>query len=334
MNKEELFKKFLENNCSKEEMKELFEMIQKDDVGDYNQILESTWKSLDDFPELSKSQKQTINQNILSEIRSEKDQGQVVPMLKQPKLWYAVAASLLLLIAVSIVLNTSIFNPSKTELTWVEVSTQKGERKKVSLPDGSTVILNAQSSIIYPQEFGDYIRETKVSGEAFLSIKHNPKKPLIVKAGNTITTVLGTKFNVKALESDSLVTVSLVQGKVEVYADQHSKQAALLKPNQEWVYHIKNQDSRVQEFDINLVTGWKNNHFVFDFEPLSQVVRQLENHFGVKINIENPRLNNCQVKLNIKNASLKAILQSISYSNNIEYEINGANISLSGKGCP
>lgn len=99
----------------------------------------------------------------------------------------------------------------------VLVETKPGERLKLTLPDGSNVTLNAGTRLSYPQRFNHKKREVVLlSGEAYFDIKHDIKKPFIVNADKTRTTVLGTAFNIRAYSFIGDVTVTVASGKVAV----------------------------------------------------------------------------------------------------------------------
>ncbi|MEM9687654.1 MAG: FecR domain-containing protein, partial [Bacteroidota bacterium] len=99
--------------------------------------------------------------------------------------------------------NTSTGNPIQfSNKQTIAIATQTGDRKKVTLPDGSTVILNAESSLTYPKNFTDSIRQVTLTGEAFFDIKRNTTQPFIVKTEYLSVKVLGTAFNVKSYSGD------------------------------------------------------------------------------------------------------------------------------------
>ena len=98
-----------------------------------------------------------------------------------------------------------------------------GMLSTITLPDGSKVILNAGTTITYPNAFVSKNREVEINGEAFFEVAHDAEHPFIVKANQINVEVLGTQFNVKAYEEDDWIEVSLSEGKVEVQSKDKKK---------------------------------------------------------------------------------------------------------------
>ena len=95
-------------------------------------------------------------------------------------------------------------------------TTARGERANITLPDGSTVVLNVASRLEVPSDFAAGARNVKLSGEALFSIKHAAGTPFTVYAGPSTTRVLGTTFAVRHYEDDSSAVISVNDGKVLV----------------------------------------------------------------------------------------------------------------------
>lgn len=79
--------------------------------------------------------------------------------------------------------------------------------KNDTLPDGTTIIQNKNSTISYPENFGGNTRMVNLKGEAFFNVKHNELKPFIIKVNDVQITVLGTSFNVKSYGGNTEVVV-------------------------------------------------------------------------------------------------------------------------------
>ena len=104
--------------------------------------------------------------------------------------------------------------PNKISLIIKE--NPSGQKSRIFLPDGSSVTLNAESKISYPEKFSDSIRIVSLVGEAFFDVVKNDNKPFIVNSEDLSTTVLGTSFNVRAFDADPITLVALKVGKVKV----------------------------------------------------------------------------------------------------------------------
>src|SRR5579871_2979585 len=88
------------------------------------------------------------------------------------------------------------------QLSGKIASTHNGATSKITLADGTQVVLNAGSKLTYPEKFSGAQREVTLQGEGFFEVVRNEKMPFLVHAGKITVKVLGTKFNVKAYNED------------------------------------------------------------------------------------------------------------------------------------
>lgn len=95
-------------------------------------------------------------------------------------------------------------------------ATNNGERATVTLPDGSTVLLNVASRIQVPTNYSPENRTLYLSGEALFTVSHKAGAPFTVVAGPSTTRVLGTSFLVRHYATDSVATIAVRDGKVAV----------------------------------------------------------------------------------------------------------------------
>ncbi len=206
-------------------------------------------------------------------------------------------------------------------LNVIEKNNLSGVKSTIHLPDGSVVNLNAESSIRFVEGFKDSVRWVDLDGEAYFEVAHNRKKPFIVKSGNIFTTAIGTAFNVNAYPDRSAIEVSLVEGKVEVHAEQEEKvlNETFLEAGQQ-VSYLENEIIRNGPFDVLDVTGWKDGIIHFTNADYPTVIKQLERWYGVKF--EHPDV---EPKWNLDakfvNASLERVLDVIAHSEHIEYQL-------------
>ena len=161
-----------------------------------------------------------------------------------------------------------------------------GNRAHLILPDGTTVWLNAKSTLEYPSVFTGNTRELNLVGEAYFEVTTNLEQPFIVKSGNFRTQVTGTVFNVFAYRG--FYTVSLIEGQVKVYEAGTPKDAVTL-----------NQNERVTLVDGGFVKTfldnpddflWKEGIYWFDDMPFDVIIEKLQLYYDVKINITNKQL--------------------------------------------
>ena len=98
----------------------------------------------------------------------------------------------------------------------MSLETRPGERAQVTLSDGTTVLLNADSRIEYPVTFQGDERHVKIHGEALFKVRHDEAHPFVVSTFVSDIRVLGTTFNVLADPQERLFSTTLMEGSVRV----------------------------------------------------------------------------------------------------------------------
>ncbi|OYT13448.1 MAG: iron dicitrate transport regulator FecR [Bacteroidetes bacterium 4572_114] len=158
------------------------------------------------------------------------------------------------------------------------IISHNGGHLTASLPDGSTVELNAQSTLKYHPYWWQFSRKIDFNGEGFFQIAKG--STLEVSSENGKTIVLGTSFNIYARNNKYKVTC--MTGKVKVVSV--TSQEVILTPD----YHAEidmNGDIIVKKLDKpELSTRWVDNMFNFTSVPFMEVVREIERQFNITIN--------------------------------------------------
>jgi ferric-dicitrate binding protein FerR (iron transport regulator) len=153
----------------------------------------------------------------------------VIRRIRPAKVFWRAAAALALLI--SLPLAYYLLRPAaKTEMNFPATfaETGMGERKKISLPDGTTAILKSNSRILLDEQFNETERHIQLEGQAYFEVFPDASKPLTVHSGDFATTALGTAFFIDGNNLDTAYTVQLLEGKILVQSSTEKQQ--LLKP--------------------------------------------------------------------------------------------------------
>lgn len=159
------------------------------------------------------------------------------------------------------------------------LTTPKGGQYKLLLPDGTTVWLNAGSSITYPTAFNETSRQVKMTGEAYFEIKQAAARPFIVDiAGKASVEVLGTAFNVNAYADEPGIHTTLLQGSVRMHVQDAS---AVLHPGQQAL--VRDAQLRVTSVDTATTVAWKDGLFRFDHTSLDEVLRQVARWYDLEV---------------------------------------------------
>lgn len=229
-------------------------------------------------------------------------ESQPFKILKFPKLkkrkadnWYryvSIAAGFLLVIFLSLqFVNNTIGEEepvAKEDVEFRELRTEKGQRTRIILTDGSVIHLNGGSYLRIPIRFiSGEDRDVYLEGEAYFEIARNEEATFRVFAGETVTTVLGTRFNVKSYLEDEDVTVVVTSGQVSFgYSNMSEIEPAILTNNHKGV--IRNGGSPDVSFveDLRIYYGWTEGELIFDRERLPHMINKLERWFGIDIEVD------------------------------------------------
>lgn len=171
-----------------------------------------------------------------------------------------------------------------TKVSNNRLTTPYGREYKVTLADGSKVWLNAGSSLRYPTAFKGNDRPVEIVGEGYFEIAEDKTKPFRVFAHGTEVKVTGTKFDVKAYESDEQVTTTLVHGSVDI---QHGNTLKHLKPNQQAVVSGDMIEIRTRNKDeMGQVLAWKHGFINLEGETVQSILQQIKRWYNVDTQIE------------------------------------------------
>jgi ferric-dicitrate binding protein FerR (iron transport regulator) len=236
-----------------------------------------------------------------------------------------IAALILIMVGGLLLLKESgIFNNRQNlNSVWNERITHSGEKSIIKFYDGTQITLNANSKLRYPANFTNNKREVYLDGEAFFEVAHDSSRPFIVYCNNISTTVLGTKFNISAYSTEKIIAISLVEGNVKVSKNEFGNfnKLTMLKPDQQFLYCTTKNTFNVKDFDIEEITGWKDNLLKFKDETLGNVFVRLERSYGVKFELVPKSFNNYLITTNFQKASLLTVAEAIKKLTGLKYQI-------------
>lgn len=339
---EELFEGYLQNNLSDAEQQQMMEIIQQ---GAYDDFLKGKIHDMlkvgNVTDVMDKKQSDDVLKYILSQPQNEPKVVDLNPKRRRKVVLQSLfaAASIALLIA----LGNSLFFKEKTVIPAVpetpNVVAQNtlidfSGKQLVHLPDGSTVLLNDNSTLKYDQNsFDSKTREVTLTGEAFFDIKHNPEKPFIVHTGKVQTKVLGTAFNINARNSSNDIEVTVARGKVQV--GDTEKIYGVITPNQQIKVNKTTLDYQQNTISAAIVTEWKNNYLILDDINMAEAVSLISQKYKVSILLDNEKIKNCRITASFLNEEdLDHVLKVICSVIETEYRYNKAgSITIDGKGC-
>lgn len=337
-----LLRKYIDGNCSSEEIDTLFSYLNDDELYAINEkaiLSELTFQ--ESIPVLFKDNIDRITQEVEGKLLEKiSEESNSRPIVRFNKLWISLAASILVIISVGIYLTffsnrvlegeaaiavtNEIFpveeSPTLTlengqtillsdvdeiaiqskdslslitkgkfsayaensELTLNRLFVPKGKQLKVNFSDGSSIWLNANTTLVYPSEF---VGERKITliGEGYFEVAKDNNKPFIIESANQKLIVKGTSFNLTAYPDGNAVKTTLLSGSVEVQTLNKST-SKILKPGeqsilQDEVFHISNVDQ-------DNVSLWRKGYFDFQDYTIQDIMKELQRWYDVEIVFE------------------------------------------------
>lgn len=168
------------------------------------------------------------------------------------------------------------------------ITVPAGQCVNITLPDGSNIWLNAQTTIQYPISFNKCERMIKLDGEAYFEVAKDTKRPFIVNTKECRVEVLGTKFNVDAYSYRDKFETVLMEGAVKVSMLNNPSEAISLKPDNK-VYRSNGRllTEKMNNFERY---RWKEGLICFQNEPFNVVMEDFEKFYGLKIVVNNQKV--------------------------------------------
>jgi len=273
-----------------------------------------------------KSEQSETTQFLISEIQELKLYNR--NLRRRILVTLTVAASVIFLIAVS---GLFIMNQNQVfRKTYTENIAPKGQKSKVVLPDGTRVFLNSGSVLRYDNFFGKKYRTLDLVGEAYFEVTNNEKLPFIIRTEDIEVEVLGTKFNVMAYPEDDYVETIVTEGEVEV-TDLHQQASVVLSASQKATYIKLTREFVRVNVNPEIYLSWKENLLTFDNENFANVIKKLERWYDVSIYVEGTDSIEDRFTMTIKSESLREVLELISLTTNINFDIEANEVTIQYK---
>lgn len=197
-----------------------------------------------------------------------------------------------------------------------------GQRQTISLPDGSTVILNSNSSLSLDADYNKEKRVIRLTGDAFFKVAKDAKRPFVVYSENIATMALGTEFYVHGRKGTSKgIQVDLLEGKVQM-ADikKNTTNAALILLPGESGRSVEGVDLSKGSFDSLYLRSWIGGRISFNETPALKALKQLEKWYGIDIKVKKKGLERRSISAgDYQEASLQDILKVICFSINSKF---------------
>jgi transmembrane sensor len=251
----ELIAKYLSGNLSKEEENELFIWMKAS--YDNEVIFKQAQKAWN-----SSLKKKEFNPDTLKAWEDLKEKLLAQPEVKvvsinsyaTKRYYYAAAAAILLIIGIGYLLrlnstNTSDFSQSLATTDQMEL---------YYLPDSTLIWLNKNSKLSYSDNFKED-RQVKLTGEAYFEVRRDPSRPFIIHTENTVTKVLGTTFNLRAVKGEKDEQIVVTSGEVEFGSKENEGSKQLLHKDDKGMLGKGEKEVKKMKNDNQSFLAWRND---------------------------------------------------------------------------
>ncbi len=304
----DIFNRYLSKTATEDEIAELNEWISSNE--ELKKWLENQMQKTSD--EIDEKTKARIFEKIQNEInKQEKVQFSLPKWLRNVAAIAVIALTVVGLISV-------LSNRQSAEMQFAEVGALRGQKASVTLPDGTHVILNSESTIKYSTAFNKSDRQIELTGEAYFDVAKDKKRAFVVKAGNVEVVAVGTAFNVKAYPGENQISTTLLEGKVNV---SKGKETVSMQPNEKLEFNVKNNSfNKFKLTEAENSIGWMNDKLSFDNATLEEVVAVFSRFYNVEIQFATEAIKKQRFTGQINNNSLPSVLRILSLTSPIRFE--------------
>ena len=317
-----LLSKYMDHTISTEELKTLRLLVNLSDDDELSLSLSHLWENGRPFEEVD----ERIIRDMFSGIQNRTRKERFVMVFRK----LARIAAILLIPLLSVLSGYLYFNPVNQEegIGNLVVHADRGERSGVTLPDGTQVKLNAESSLSYTHDFGRELRQVNLEGEAYFEVTKDSNRPFYVITEEVQVRVYGTEFNVNTHQPGKVHTV-LVDGKVGI-KKRGTTGEITMKPGELASFDRNAGTFEVKEVDVRQYVVWKDGYFTFENESLEQILNTLSLWYDVDVFFQSESAKQLVFTGYMKRYNdISKILNAITDVVGVNFTINGKTIIVS-----
>jgi ferric-dicitrate binding protein FerR (iron transport regulator) len=207
------------------------------------------------------------------------------------------------------------------ENKYNRIEVPRGSEYWIVLPDGTRVWLNAATELKYPVAFHAKERRVYLKGEAYFEVAPDKNRPFYVETEEVKVRVLGTVFDVNTHYTRGVRTV-LVEGAVALeWGDQKEIR---MKPGELADFDRTTTEVTLKEVDVTSYISWKEGYFVFEDEPLEEIMHTLSLWYDKEFLFVGKRSRALHFSGHIKRYErIETILSAITDVTGVEFRMNG-----------
>ena len=221
---------------------------------------------------------------------------------------------------------------SKQRIEDLKLEVPRGGEFKVTLEDSTEVWLNSESTLRYPEVFGDDERRVEVTGEAYFSVRKDEKRPFYVISGGQKIRVYGTTFNVRGYAEDRTIRTTLETGQIALSRLDGIGGELRLSPGHQAVFDKGAMKVSLMVVNPMIVTSWRHGKFVFDEQPLSAIMQDLARWYNFDYEFDDQEIASLVFKGTIpRYGDLRQAISILEMSGGIEFSVENDIVKIGRK---
>lgn len=177
-----------------------------------------------------------------------------------------------------------------------------GQRKTVTLPDGTQFTLAPASRLTVARDYGRNRRDVRLDGEAYFTVAHDPSRPFIVRAANAVVTDIGTRFDVRAYAGDAESRVAVAEGRVALGPARSPDRTSpiVLTAGEISGVDAHNRITAPARGDVATLTSWTHGVLELHDVPLGDAIPELVRWYNVNIRLADPALSGLRLTVSLR----------------------------------
>lgn len=247
--------------------------------------------------------------------------------------WYRLVAAFIGILIFSSIWWTEVYLQKADEQAPIPAGSYANKLGKVTaflLPDSTKVWLSTGSELRYEENFTSN-RKVRLKGEAFFEVRKNPDFPFEIVTGELVTKVLGTSFNLKVYAGEG-IDLSVYSGKVQFGRNDEQTDFFNLTKNQNISWSSSSGFTEIKAFDSSREPDWKTGVFRFEGARIEEIVKLLTKWYPVEFLITGDS-GGCSYSGEFHRSSLEQVLEILSYTLNLDYEIHENTVRIKPNPC-
>jgi transmembrane sensor len=218
--------------------------------------------------------------------------------------WFAVAAGTAAVVAFAWLAISFDALPFLHRPT--QVATDMAEVRETTLPDGTRVVIGAQSQLSF-EVTQNVRRATVVGGDAYFAVAHDTVHPFTVSIDDVEVRVVGTQFEIRRRSGE--VSVAVAEGIVDV--SRANAAAPVRLQRGEAVTAGRNAQLSVQAVEPADIAAWRSGRLLYDNAELRDVVADANRYARSRIVIADARLEDLRVTTSFRTSQVEGMIETL-----------------------